>query len=67
MISGTATAATEGTLTLSDRTVNRLGFGAMRLTGTGGVGSGDDRDPERSAPVVRQAVELGVDRLVALT
>jgi aryl-alcohol dehydrogenase-like predicted oxidoreductase len=43
--------------------VNRLGFGAMRLTGTGGMGLGEDRDPERSAAVVRRAVELGVNHL----
>jgi aryl-alcohol dehydrogenase-like predicted oxidoreductase len=35
----------------------------MRLSGTGGMGRGDDRDPERSAEVVRRAVELGVNRV----
>lgn len=63
MISGTTTAAAAGTWTLGDRTVNRLGFGAMRLTGTGGMGEGDDRDPEQSAAVVRRAVELGVNHI----
>jgi aryl-alcohol dehydrogenase-like predicted oxidoreductase len=43
--------------------VNRLGFGAMRLTGTGGMGRGADRDPEQSAAVVRRAVELGVNHI----
>jgi pyridoxine 4-dehydrogenase len=43
--------------------VNRLGFGAMRLTGTGGMGRGEDRDPEQSAAVVRRAVELGVNHI----
>lgn len=62
MISGTTTAAA-GTFHLGDRTVNRLGFGAMRLTGTGGMGRGEDRDPEQSAAVVRRAVELGVDHI----
>ena len=62
MISGTTTAAA-GTFHLGDRTVNRLGFGAMRLTGTGGMGRGEDRDPERSAEVVRRAVELGVNHI----
>jgi aryl-alcohol dehydrogenase-like predicted oxidoreductase len=35
----------------------------MRLSGTGGMGRGDDRDPEQSAAVVRRAVELGVDHV----
>jgi pyridoxine 4-dehydrogenase len=63
MVSGTTTAAAAGTWTLGDRTVNRLGLGAMRLTGTGGMGGGDDRDPEQSAAVVRRAVELGVNHI----
>lgn len=63
MISGNTTAATAGTFRLGDRTVNRLGFGAMRLTGTGGMGRGEDRDPEQSAAVVRRAVELGVNHI----
>jgi aryl-alcohol dehydrogenase-like predicted oxidoreductase len=63
MISGTTTALAAGTWTLGDRTVNRLGFGGMRLTGTGGMGEGEDRDPEQSAAVVRRAVELGVNHI----
>ena len=63
MISGTTTASAAGTWTLGDRTVNRLGFGAMRLSGTGGMGRGEDRDPEQSAAVVRRAVELGVNHI----
>lgn len=57
------TAAAAGTFALGDRTVNRLGFGAMRLSGTGGMGQGEDRDPEQSAAVVRRAVDLGVNHL----
>jgi aryl-alcohol dehydrogenase-like predicted oxidoreductase len=63
VISGSTTSAPAGTWTLGDRTVNRLGFGAMRLTGTGGMGRGEDRDPEQSAAVVRRAVELGVNHI----
>jgi aryl-alcohol dehydrogenase-like predicted oxidoreductase len=63
VISGTTTAAAAGTFHLGSHAVNRLGFGAMRLTGTGGMGLGDDRDPEQSAAVVRRAVELGVNHL----
>jgi pyridoxine 4-dehydrogenase len=38
VISGTTTAAAAGTFELGDRTVDRLGLGAMRLTGTGDLG-----------------------------
>ena len=63
MFSGTGAAAASGTFRLGDRTVNRLGFGAMRLTGTGGMGGGADRDPQQSATVVRRAIELGVNHI----
>jgi aryl-alcohol dehydrogenase-like predicted oxidoreductase len=62
VVSGSLSAAA-GTFTLGDRTVTRLGLGTMRLSGTGGMGRGEDRDPERSAAVVRRAVELGVNHL----
>ena len=42
-----------------DLTVNRLGFGAMRLTGNGVWGPPDDHD--ECIRVLRRAVELGVD------
>jgi aryl-alcohol dehydrogenase-like predicted oxidoreductase len=42
-----------------DLTVNRLGFGAMRLTGEDIIGPPDDEDEARD--VLRRAVELGVD------
>ncbi len=42
-----------------DLTVNRLGFGAMRLTGEGNWGL--PADPENALRVARRAVELGVD------
>jgi aryl-alcohol dehydrogenase-like predicted oxidoreductase len=42
-----------------DLTVNRLGFGAMRLTGPGVWGPPADRD--ECLRVLRRAVELGVD------
>ncbi|MGE3402644.1 MAG: aldo/keto reductase [Vicinamibacterales bacterium] len=49
---------TTPTITLGDLTVNRLGFGAMRLTGYGIIGPPADRDECRR--VLRRAVELGV-------
>jgi pyridoxine 4-dehydrogenase len=53
------TAAAAGTITLGgDLTVNRLGFGAMRLTGSGIWGEPEDADEARR--VLRRAVELGV-------
>jgi len=48
-----------GTFTIGDRTVHRLGFGAMRLTGQGIWGEPADRG--ECVRVVRRAVELGVD------
>ncbi|GFG49422.1 oxidoreductase [Mycolicibacterium agri] len=42
-----------------DLTVNRLGFGAMRITGKGVWGPPDDRD--ECIRVLRRAVELGVN------
>lgn len=48
------------TLTLGgDLTVNRLGFGAMHLTGHGMWGPPDD--PEAATAVLRRAIELGVN------
>ncbi|QFZ22191.1 aldo/keto reductase [Saccharothrix syringae] len=48
------------TITLGgDLTVNRLGFGAMRLTGPGIWGDPADRD--NAIAVLRRAVELGVN------
>ena len=49
-----------GTLTLgADLTVNRLGFGAMRITGAGIWGEPPDR--QNALRVLRRAVELGVN------
>jgi len=46
-------------MALGDLAVNRLGFGAMRLTGPGIIGEPADRDECRR--VLRRAVELGVN------
>jgi pyridoxine 4-dehydrogenase len=42
-----------------DLTVQRLGFGAMRITGRGIWG--EPRDPDEAVAVLRRAVELGVN------
>src|SRR6202521_1405835 len=53
-------AASSGTLSLGgELTVNRLGFGAMRLTGDGIWGP--PKDPEAAIAVLRRAVELGIN------
>lgn len=53
------TADAAGTFDLGDRTVNRLGYGAMQITGEGVWGWPDD--PQEARRVLRRAVELGVD------
>jgi aryl-alcohol dehydrogenase-like predicted oxidoreductase len=52
-------AAAAGTWTLGDRTVNRLGFGAMRLPQTGQAFAADavPRDRDQAIRVLRRAVE----------
>jgi pyridoxine 4-dehydrogenase len=53
-------AASSGTVSLGgDLTVNRLGFGAMRITGKGIWGA--PADPKAAIAVLRRAVELGVN------
>jgi pyridoxine 4-dehydrogenase len=57
---GRSNAAAAGTFALGgDLVVNRLGFGAMRLTGRGILG--EPEDPEEARRVLRQAAELGVN------
>ena len=55
----TLSAANAGTVTLGDFTVNRLGFGAMRITGDGIWG--EPKDPAEAKRVLRRAVELDVN------
>ncbi len=56
----TLPAAQAGTLTLGgDLTVNRMGFGAMRITGKGIWGPPEDRNA--ALATLRRAVELGVN------
>jgi pyridoxine 4-dehydrogenase len=53
-------AASAGTIALGDElAVNRLGFGAMRLTGDGIWGP--PKDPASAVAVLRRAIELGVN------
>ncbi|MFF7402983.1 MULTISPECIES: oxidoreductase [Streptomyces] len=59
------TAATAGTWTLGDLEVNRVGYGAMRLTGNGMMGNSDGAPIDRAAAValLHRAFELGVDHI----
>jgi aryl-alcohol dehydrogenase-like predicted oxidoreductase len=50
-----------GMMKLGDLTINRLGFGAMRLAANGM--QGQRRDPEVGRAVLRRAVELGVNHI----
>ena len=53
-------AAASGTFTLGgDLVVNRMGFGAMRITGKGIWG--DPKDPAEAKRVLQKALELGVN------
>jgi aryl-alcohol dehydrogenase-like predicted oxidoreductase len=54
----TPNAAAAGTFKLGDFTVNRMGFGAMRITGEGIWG--EPKNPAEAKAVLRRAVELGV-------
>ena len=56
----TAVAAAAGTFSLGgDLTVNRMGFGAMRITGPGIWGEPDDREAAKA--LLRRGLELGVN------
>lgn len=57
----TLDAAAAGTWQLGDRTVNRVGLGAMRLVGM--PWDATPRDRARSVTVLRRAVELGVNHI----
>jgi pyridoxine 4-dehydrogenase len=60
MATNTAPAARAGTITIGGSdTVNRKGFGAMRLTGPGIWG--EPEDPAECRRVLRRALELGVN------
>ena len=59
MSTATINAAASGTLKIGGLTVNRLGFGAMRITGPGIWG--EPEDPAEASRVLKRAVELGVN------
>jgi pyridoxine 4-dehydrogenase len=59
----TNTAAATGTWKLGDLAVNRIGFGAMRLTGSVPFDRGVPSDREQVISLLRRAVELGVNHI----
>ena len=60
MSTATLDAKASGTFTLGgDLTINRLGFGAMRITGQGIWG--EPKDAEEARRVLRRAIDLGVN------
>lgn len=59
MSTATINAAESGTFSIGDMKVNRLGFGAMRITGPGIWG--EPQNPEECRRVLRRAVELGIN------
>ncbi|AEN08364.1 MULTISPECIES: oxidoreductase [unclassified Streptomyces] len=65
MTSQTITAAASGSRLLGDLTVNRIGFGAMRLPQTGEAltAGAVPRDRDAAARVLRRAVEVGVNHI----
>src|SRR5258707_1635708 len=50
-----------GTFALGDRTVRRLGYGAMRLAGPGVFGP--PKDPAAACAVLREAIACGVNHI----
>jgi aryl-alcohol dehydrogenase-like predicted oxidoreductase len=60
MTTETITAAAAGTWRLGDRTVNRLGYGAMRIMAKA---DGTPSDRDTVIAVLRRAVELGVNHI----
>jgi pyridoxine 4-dehydrogenase len=55
-----SSAAAAGQWKLGDRTVNRIGFGAMRLTANA---DGTPSDRDRAIAVLRRAIDLGVNHI----
>src|SRR5690242_21693130 len=57
----TISAHQPGTFILGDRTVHRLGYGAMQLAGPGVFGP--PRDVDAAIAVLREAVALGINHI----
>ena len=60
-VSKSGTSGASGTFTLGDRTIKRLGYGAMQLAGPGVFGP--PRDHDAALAVLREAVASGVNHI----
>ena len=58
-MTSTSSAAEAGRFTIGDITVNRLGFGAMRITGSGIWG--EPADPAAARATLKRVPQLGID------
>jgi aryl-alcohol dehydrogenase-like predicted oxidoreductase len=56
-------AAAAGSWELGDFTMNRVGFGAMRLASNAPFAGGVSNDRDQSIALLRRAVELGVNHV----
>lgn len=63
MTQETISAEVAGSWLLGDMRVNRMGFGAMRLTGSAAFHRGTPSDRDRVLGVLRRAVDLGVNHI----
>ncbi|WP_034087186.1 oxidoreductase [Streptacidiphilus albus] len=63
MTAATTSASLAGTWLLGDMRVNRIGFGAMRLTGSAVFHRGTPSDRGQALAVLRRAVDLGVNHI----
>lgn len=54
-------ASKAGTFRLGDRTVNRMGYGAMQLAGPQVYGP--PKDPQAAIAVLREAVDSGINHI----
>ncbi|MFI5799186.1 aldo/keto reductase [Streptomyces sp. NPDC051677] len=63
MTTAPITADAAGTWHIGDLSVNRVGFGAMRLTGSAAFHLGAPSERGRSIAVLRRAIELGVNHI----
>jgi aryl-alcohol dehydrogenase-like predicted oxidoreductase len=62
-LTGQECAPDAGTWTLGDLPVNRIGFGAMRLTGSAAFDPSTASGPQRPIRVRRRAIELVVNHV----
>jgi len=63
MTIGAITAQAAGSWSIGGLPVSRVGFGAMRLTGSAAFHLGTSSDRSRSIAVLRRAIDLGVDHI----